>query len=224
MKKTRQSRFKSLLVVVASFALARLAIVPSARADSIAFSNGGPNQHGGNEMTDFLQSDVFTLSGTTEIIGVNFWDLEGSAGDYKGSVYWAIQQNAGSQPGAIIASGVTSSVIRTATGLFDTSGFFAEVEDQFGINPIFLTPGTYWMTLHDGPTSLTSFSDFYWEWSHDTGSGQEYDLIANAGWDSNGAAHAFLLTTVPEPASLVLVALGLGMFASWSRFSRRSRM
>src|SRR5215472_14331618 len=95
------------------------ALVPNARADVIVYDNGGPNQHGGSDMTDFLESEDFTLSGATIISDVNFWNFQLLASDYKGSLYWAIQANAAGTPGDTIASGLTSAVTRAATGLTD---------------------------------------------------------------------------------------------------------
>ncbi len=179
----------------------------------IVYSNGAPNQHNGNAMGDFLQSEDFTLAAPNFISTITFWDLEAGPGDFKGSLYWAIQKDAAGIPGAIVASSTNASVLRSATGLTDTSGLFFEFKDIFNIAPTALSAGKYWLTLHDGPLGNTDFADFYWEWSNDDGNGQEFDLIANAGWDSNFAEHAFQLSNVPEPASLLLLATVLVPFA-----------
>src|SRR5215831_18247094 len=126
-------------------------LVPAAQADVIVYDNGGPNQHGGSDMTDFLESENFTLTQQTIITDVHFWNLQLQASDYKGSLYWAIQANAAGTPGAILASGTTSAVTRAATGLTDTSGIYSEFTDSFNIAPTLLGAGTYWVTLHDGP-------------------------------------------------------------------------
>ncbi|HYM36430.1 MAG TPA: PEP-CTERM sorting domain-containing protein [Steroidobacteraceae bacterium] len=166
-------------------------------------------------MTDFLQSENFSLLALTNLNSVTFWNLQLSSADYLGSIYWAIQADSAGTPGTIIDSGTTSSVTRVATGLTDNTGTFAEYSNTFDLPLVQLAAGTtYWLTLHDGPLTSTDFADFYWEWSNDFGDGQEFDQIANAGWDSNLAEHAFSLTGVPEPStvSLLLAALLFGSF------------
>jgi hypothetical protein len=199
--------------------------VPNARADVIVYDNGGPNQHGGSDMTDFLESEDFTLSGATIISDVNFWNFQLLASDYKGSLYWAIQANAAGTPGDTIASGLTSAVTRAATGLTDTSGIYSEFTNSFNIAPTELGTGTYWLTLHNGPITDSNFSDFYWEWTADNGNSQAFDLVAGGPWNAALSENAFQLsgTEVPEPGSLILVGTILGgMALGRARLLRRA--
>ena len=140
-----------------------------------------------------------------------------------GSLFWAIQSDSGGSPGATVASGTTSNVSRQATGLKDSSQTFIEFENTFDIPITNLFAGTYWLTLHDGPLAATDFADFYWEWSSDFGNGQEFDLIASAGWDSNFADHAFALN-VPEPSSISLMLIALLVAGFGARKSRAMRV
>lgn len=198
-------------------------LVPNAQADGIVYNNGGPNQHGGSDITDFLESEDFTLSGATIISDVDFWNFQLVAGDYKGSLYWAIQADARGTPGAIIASGTTPAVARAATGLTDTSGIYSEFTDSFNIAPTELGAGTYWLTLHDGPITDSNFADFYWEWTADNGNSQAFDLVAGGPWNAALSENAFELSgPVPEPRSIVLVGTILACLGlSRSRLFRR---
>ena len=200
-------------------------LVPAANADVVVYDNGGPNQHGGSGMADFLQSEDFTLAGATTITDVHFWNFQLVTGDYKGSIYWAIQSNAAGTPGAIVASGTTSAVTRSATGLKDTSGTYFEYTDSFNIAPTLLGAGTYWLTLHDGAISDSNFADFYWEWTNDNGNSQEFDLVGGGPWVAALTEDAFQLTgtTIPEPGSVVLLVTILGgLSLSKFRFLRRA--
>ena len=194
---------------------------PTAQADVIVYDNGGPNQHGGSDMTDFLQSEDFTLTQKTTITDVHFWNLQLQASDYKGSLYWAIQADAAGAPGAILASATTSAVTRAATGLKDISGIYSEFADSFDITATTLNAGTYWLTLHDGAITDSNFADFYWEWTADNGNSQGFDLVANTGWNAALSENAFQLS-VPEPGSILLLVTILGgLGVSRFRFLRK---
>lgn len=207
------------LTLLAMCLLHLVMLIPSANA-GIVFDNGGPNQNGGNEMTDFLQSEDFILGGPALITDVHFWDLQLVPGDYKGAIYWALQYDQNGVPGLIAASGLTSAVTHTSTGLFDITGTYAEYVNSFNITPATLPAGTYWLTLHDGDVTDINFANFYWEWSADIGDGQEFDLIAGL-WDSNGADHAFYLTGTPVPEPSYFMALATLLVAG--RGARRFR-
>ena len=195
--------FVCLLLLVFAFSVA-------AHADQIVYDNGGPNQQGGNGMGDFVQGESFTLNGTTTLTGVRFWDLEG-AGQYSGSINWYILSDCGG-PCNFLAQGNASGT-HVATGQVDASGQFSEFDNSFAISAT-LAAGNYWLFLHNGPVlggGNDAFTDFYWEWTSGGAgpTGQEYDLIANAGFDDNGQEHAYQLTATPEPGSLALLGSGL---------------
>jgi len=79
--------------------------------------------------------------------------------------------------------------------------------------------------LHNGPLASNNFTDFYWAWTGTGGGnpGMEQSLNPPApGFTTNGQEHAFTLfgtptTTLPEPASWVLVSAG----AAFLGFLRR---
>jgi hypothetical protein len=103
----------------------------------------------------------------------------------------------------------------TATG--NTTFGLNEFSYQFVVS-FTLSPGTYWLVLHNGPTNTIPSTNFYWAWeSGVSGNSQSQDLSVPSPWVANDAALAFQLTSdltaVPEPASMCMV--GSGLLAAW---------
>jgi PEP-CTERM motif len=209
---------------IALAALTLLLLGAFAHADTIVYNNGGPNQQNGNEMTEWVQTEDFTLTSGQTISDIHFWDVD--QGTYAGSITWWIVGDSGGNPNFndILGTG-NLDVTRVATGncLF----FGCEYENSWNINPLSLTPGTYHLALHNGPVSFDSRSEFYWETTDPNGTptGRECDLTSGAcygSWNDNGQEHAFYLSgggaTTPEPGTLALMATGLlGVFSQLRR-------
>ena len=183
---------------------------------ALLYDNGAPSQLSGNEMTQWIQAEDFTLSAAATITNVRFWDLEDlSAGPgYAGSITWAIYADAGGSPGALVAGGNTAGVTRVATGnvlLFGADEF----QNDFSIGAVALGPGAYWLGLHNGTLGNDSSAEFYWEMTGDfdtLGNGHEDEAPFAGLWAPNGFEHAFQLfetQSVPGPGALALLGIGL---------------
>lgn len=201
----------SLLALMAACLFAVFA-AQDARAQIIVYDNGGPNQQSGNEMTQWIQAEDFSLAADTLVTSIHFWDIEDpSGGPYQGSISWAFYADAGGMPGAPIASGTEAAVTRTFLqgGVL---GFYDEFSNSFNIAGVPLLAGTtYWLGLHNGPLTTDFRANFYWETTNNNGTlfGQEDETPFDGVWLSNGQEHAFQLDTVPEPATWSLLGLGV---------------
>lgn len=202
-------------------ALSLGALVSSGSA-SVIYNNGSPNQTSGNEMTEWTQTEDFTLNTTQTIAGVKFWDFQ-KADSYNGSISWFIYSDKSGIPGSILDQGNVTDV-RTSTGKTVFSSY-SEYENDFSTGNLTLGPGTYHLGLHNGPISDTSRAEFYWETtdSNPTPTGEEADLRSKSSWRNNSEEHAFELlgtTATPEPGSFLLFGLGAIALGSFRKFRR----
>ena len=113
----------------------------------------------------------------------------------------------------------------SAAGAFSPIGFPADETDPIGINALGVITGFYvsgpdflGFILHDGTYSTfpqaAGFTDTIPNKLNDL------DQFVGSYTSGDGVTHGFLATPVPEPTSLVLVALAAAG-ATWRRFRRR---
>lgn len=194
------------------------------------YDNGPPDLTNGNEMTQWIQAEDFSLLSLFNITGVRFWALELEAGAFGGTGFWQFYADDGfGNPGALIAGGDFTPTVFAAAGPCPWLACY-QVEFSLG-GGLVLGPGSYWLGLHNGPLSTTDRREFYWATtgSNLTNTGHE-DIapFGTGGWFDNGQEHAFQLfadaTTVPEPGTVALLATGLvGMAgAGWIRRRRQA--
>ena len=195
-------------------AVVLLIAIATANAATI-YQNGAPNLDSGNEMTSRLQAEDFVLNEANSLTGVRFWAFyyNDLAAGYLGSVAWGIYADSNGQPGSVLFYGLVTPVL-SAGSENCCAGIAAEL--QFGLPNISLASGTYWLALHNGPTSRTSNEDFYWQTTDANSSVRGVEQAAPFGqsiWQNTNQEHAFELqgnslpatAPVPEPSTFFLV-------------------
>jgi hypothetical protein len=189
-----------------------------ASAGPTTYDNGLPDYQGGNNMGYAWQAEDFTVAAGQTPTSVTFWSLEES-GAYRGSVSWSILSAPG---GTALASGTASSVSRTSVGSYlGLSGYRNDFD--FGI-VLGLSAGTYWLVLHNGSFSnLGDPNEFLWaSAAANTSLAGMESFDGGATWSSNFTQHAFVLSAVPEPASVTMLAGALLLASCLRRREERS--
>lgn len=192
---------------------------------AVIYDNGAPTQLGGVGLNSDLGADNFTLAADASLTLLRYWTLQDGQSAYAGLTEWSVRSDAAGTPSSILASGAGAAT-QTATG----SSYFglSEFEHSLAIS-VNLTPGTYWLVLHNGPSVTQPTADFLWGWSNDgtSGDAQAFELSAPGPWGPVSSELAFVLegdftqqNQIPEPGSVVLLGTGLLAFGVYRR--RRS--
>lgn len=221
-------KHKFIAKAVGALALLVLATAP-ARAQ--LYNNGTPNGSSGNEMTEWIQAEDFSLGSGSTLTGVTFWALYGAAG-YQGSVNWQIYGNNAGVPGSVLFSGLVTPTTTTYPAAA-CCGYTTGIQLDFALPSIDLGAGTYWLGLHNGPLGTTARNDFYWASTNtnSTSTAEENDVpYSDNSWFNNGVEHAFQLSgsvdnasVTPEPATMALMATGLVGLTGGGMFRRRRK-
>lgn len=211
--------------------LAALAFGVCAASQAAIVVSNSPDQVYGTNMSFALVADNFTLGGIYDISNLRFWSIQQIAGDYSGSLYWAIYSDAASAPGSVLFSN-TASIAAALTG--SSTGFgYAEYVFDIAVN-FQLAPGDYWLALQNNALGSTTPTEMLWETSSpgSAPTGQYVDFLNNQGWVDTGNEHAFQLTgelvgnppppppnDVPEPSTLALLFASLAAAVALRRQS-----
>ena len=194
-------------------------LAASGRASTVLFDQTPPNTNSFS-ITEFRLADDFTLSEpintVTDLLFYYTYSEGGSPSDL-GAVTYAIYTNSAGALGTVLESQTIASGSVTRTGQSGLCPTCASA--TFSITPLPLAGGTYWLELHNG-TSLTDSTGFEIGWgavndnadfiARYNGSGMTPDTpVDSSGF--NQYAFQVIGTTIPEPGTLALLAIGLSI-------------
>lgn len=200
------------------------------------YDNGGVNPAGyvGNpDLNQALMYEGFVLTGSEQIGSINFWALQwhNATDNFAGSVYWTISANNGGAVGSTLFSGLATTgtdLTRTVDGTLVSQNLPIYLH-TISVD-LALDAGSYYLGLHNGPLENYTATGYYWLSTAANGTDPgRYTVLANNGLHFNPVEYAFYLggsegdtgtptETVPEPATMALVATGLiGMAAARRR-------
>ena len=156
----------------------------------------------------------FSLSGSSTITGLGFYSIDMGGSGYS-AVNWQVLTNdgAGGLPGTLIASGTVNNV--SPVGSVGGSGFSSDFYD-FAVTPFSVGAGSYTVAFNAVTTNTAQYlSDPGFDTtnqsveSDDGGTTWFFGYGSTTGLNVGDSAAVEVDGTVPEPASLALLAAGL---------------
>lgn len=221
----------NILKILLAILLAGSLAMPAA-AQIVVWDNGPYAVSLGEDISNSAVADDFVFNAPTSFNGIRFWAENSNVlfTFFSGTVGWAVHTNGGGNvPGAILHSGATNAITLTLTG--SSVGDANIWQLDFSIPEINLAAGTYWLQLRENAIGSPWDGEILTiNWVPRDGgplgfsSRQDSNEQNPAGWPTNlGADRAFVLVSnVPEPATLLLGAVGLGG-AVWTGWKKRRR-
>jgi len=203
-------------------ALAGILATAGPAEGSTLFAPGTLDSSDGNEMSAWIQANVFTLRETSRISGLAFYGLASSAYAYRGTVQWRFYSDQAGTPGTLLASGLEQAeAVDEGPALLDGLDVYRV---QFTLSEGFVATGgtQYWLGLHNGPVGETEYTGFYLAFATTGGAGQESYLLGT-GFTENGGPHYVELqgdVYTPEPGTWTLTAGSLTLLAAGLRRRR----
>jgi hypothetical protein len=218
------------LLAGAAIAAAMGATSAANAADTVVYDGGSPNASSGNEATQWIQTENFTLANTASITDAHVYiaGTGGNISNWEGVANYYFFSDNGGVPGTLLASGAGANVTTTDTGTTWCCG-----GDSYKLSFTFpdftATAGTeYFFGIHLA-TDFNNRDEIYWVTTSSNASGPGIESLGGTmdNWVENGQAHAFQLTSgvpsgVPEPSTWAMMGLGFAGLAFAGYRSRRT--
>ena len=196
-------------------AILLIAFGASQAGAAVIYDGGAPNL-GNVYLADTSYSfttaaeDFVLPLGATTVTDAHWWGacFGGGTTCPAGNFVIGFYNDAAGAPGSLIQQYSVGNANQKATGKFIFNTIFAEYAYSADFAPLVLAPATkYWFTV-----SNTTTTGQVWG-METTGPGSHQQFLTGTGWTLGENSLAFNLTndhaSIPEPASLALLSLGL---------------
>lgn len=180
-------------------------LVPPAGAEApVAWDQSDLSLGNSLNISAAVQADDFVLAEPTRLLAATLWlsdDVVNDNGALDGFAHalgWAVYEDAGGEPGAIVRSGRSIALVERDTGLQEEVGPSDTVAVRFELEPpLSLDPGTYWLAIREGTWGAGADATIVWWQDAVNGSGapsvRSAEMAGPVNWIPNASDLAFTL-------------------------------